>query len=95
MVAGEWPAPPGIPLHLEFHKARHDVKVALHNHPTYGTLWSDAHAWQILSATGGVPSAVPDWFIEQTRRHDGTGFHGFWEQAVRAELDADPSLGPA
>ena len=170
VVEGEWPAPPGIPLHLEFHKARHDVKVALHNHPTYGTLWSDVrqlppvydqsssisggdlvlvneygggvttadvagkaveaigsadmallaghgvfvtgvsiaaahlravtletrcnHAWRILSATGGVPSAVPDWFLEQTRQHDGTGFHGFWEQAVRAELDADPSLLP-
>jgi L-ribulose-5-phosphate 4-epimerase len=38
VLEGEWPAPPGIPLHLEFHKARHDVRVALHNHPTYGTL---------------------------------------------------------
>jgi L-ribulose-5-phosphate 4-epimerase len=52
------------------------------------------HAWQILAATGGVKAAVPDWFIEEGLEHDGTGFHGFWESAVRAELDADQSLLP-
>jgi L-ribulose-5-phosphate 4-epimerase len=41
VVEGDWPAPLGIPLHLELHKARHDVQVAMHNHPLYGTVWSD------------------------------------------------------
>jgi L-ribulose-5-phosphate 4-epimerase len=41
VVEGDWPAPLGIPLHLELHKARPGVKVAMHNHPRYGTVWSD------------------------------------------------------
>lgn len=40
-VEGEWAVPPGIPLHLELHKARPGVEVALHNHPLYGTVWAD------------------------------------------------------
>lgn len=41
VVEGDWPVPPGIPLHLELHRARHDVKVALHNHSQWGTVWAD------------------------------------------------------
>jgi L-ribulose-5-phosphate 4-epimerase len=41
VVEGDWPVPPGIPLHLELHKARPGVEVALHNHPLYGTVWAD------------------------------------------------------
>lgn len=42
VVEGDWPAPLGIPLHLELHKLRDDVLVAMHNHPRYGTVWADA-----------------------------------------------------
>lgn len=41
VIDGDWPVPPGIPLHLELHKARPDVEVAMHNHPLFGTVWSD------------------------------------------------------
>ena len=41
VVEGDWPAPLGIPLHLELHKARPGVQVAMHSHPLYGTVWSD------------------------------------------------------
>lgn len=41
VVEGDWPVPPGIPLHLELHKARPGIEVALHNHPLYGTVWAD------------------------------------------------------
>jgi L-ribulose-5-phosphate 4-epimerase len=41
VVEGDWPAPLGIPLHLELHKMREDVKWAVHNHPLYGTVWAD------------------------------------------------------
>lgn len=49
VVEGNWPVPPGIPLHLELHRARPDVEVALHNHPLYATVWADA---------GEVPAAL-------------------------------------
>ena len=41
LLEGDWPVPLGIPLHLQLHKMRHDVKWAMHNHPLYGTVWSD------------------------------------------------------
>ena len=41
VIEGEWPAPLGIPLHLELHKLREDVGVAMHSHPLYGTVWAD------------------------------------------------------
>ena len=41
VVEGDWPAPLGIPLHLELHRARHDVGVAMHSHPLFGTVWAD------------------------------------------------------
>jgi L-ribulose-5-phosphate 4-epimerase len=40
-LEGEWPVPPGIPLHLELHKARDDIGVAVHSHPRWGTIWAD------------------------------------------------------
>ena len=41
VVEGDWPAPLGIPLHLELHKQRPGVKWAVHNHPPYSTVWAD------------------------------------------------------
>jgi len=41
VLEGDWPVPLGIPLHLELHKLRDDVAVAMHSHPLYGTVWAD------------------------------------------------------
>src|SRR5271165_4403555 len=41
VVEGDWPVPPGIPLHLELHKRRPGVGWAMHNHPLFGTVWAD------------------------------------------------------
>ena len=42
VVEGDWPVPPGIPLHLELHRRRDDVVVAVHNHSRWGTVWAGA-----------------------------------------------------
>lgn len=42
VLEGRWPAAPGVKLHLELHKLRHDVDVAVHNHPRFATLWANA-----------------------------------------------------
>jgi ribulose-5-phosphate 4-epimerase/fuculose-1-phosphate aldolase len=64
VVEGDWPAPLGIPLHLELHKRREDVQVALHNHPRFGTIWADAGrvppVFDQSSALGGGEIAVVD-----------------------------------
>jgi L-ribulose-5-phosphate 4-epimerase len=41
VLEGDWPVPPGIPLHLQLHKLRPGIEVAMHNHPLYGTVWAD------------------------------------------------------
>jgi L-fuculose-phosphate aldolase len=41
VLEGEWTVTPAITLHLELHKARHDIAVAVHNHSRWGTIWAD------------------------------------------------------
>ena len=56
--------PPGLPLHLELHRQRHDVVVAVHSHPRYGTVWADAArvpgCYDQSSALGGGELVVVD-----------------------------------
>jgi ribulose-5-phosphate 4-epimerase/fuculose-1-phosphate aldolase len=63
-VAGDWPVPLGIPLHLELHRARDGVRVALHNHPIYGTVWADMQevppAYDQSSSLGGGELVLVD-----------------------------------
>lgn len=39
VLEGKWTVTPAITLHLELHRARSDVAVAVHNHPRWGTIW--------------------------------------------------------
>jgi L-fuculose-phosphate aldolase len=41
VLDGPWTVTPAITLHLELHRARSDVAVAVHNHPRWGTIWAD------------------------------------------------------
>jgi L-ribulose-5-phosphate 4-epimerase len=60
----DWPVPLGIPLHLELHRARPDVQVAVHSHPLYATVWADAGrippALDQSSALGGGELVLVD-----------------------------------
>jgi len=64
VLEGRWPVPPGIPLHLELHKLRSDVTVALHNHPRWGTVWADLGrvpgCYDQSSSLGGGALALVD-----------------------------------
>ena len=64
LVEGDWPVPLGIPLHLELHRQRHDVTVAVHNHPRFGTIWADTGrlppCHDQSSALGGGELALVD-----------------------------------
>jgi L-fuculose-phosphate aldolase len=37
---GPWTITQAIPLHVELHRARQDVTVAVHNHPRWSTVWA-------------------------------------------------------
>jgi L-ribulose-5-phosphate 4-epimerase len=41
VLEGKWTVTPAITLHVELHRARPDVGVALHNHPRWGTIYAD------------------------------------------------------
>jgi L-fuculose-phosphate aldolase len=42
VLEGDWFISTAIRLHLELHKARPDIGVAVHNHPRWGSVWASA-----------------------------------------------------
>ena len=40
VLEGDWMVSGAITLHLELHRLRDDVNVAVHNHPRWGTIWA-------------------------------------------------------
>jgi L-ribulose-5-phosphate 4-epimerase len=64
LLDGNWPVPLGIPLHLELHRQRHDVVVAVHSHPRYATIWADVAripgCYDQSSALGGGEIVIVD-----------------------------------
>jgi L-fuculose-phosphate aldolase len=54
-LAGPWTITPAITLHVELHRVRHDVGVALHNHSEWGTVWADiGRTPEIYDQTGAL-----------------------------------------
>jgi L-ribulose-5-phosphate 4-epimerase len=90
VVAGDWPVPLGIPLHLELHRARENVQVALHNHPAYGTVWADMQeippAFDQSSTLGGGELVLIDEYDGGVDSREAAA------KAVAALGDADLAL---
>jgi ribulose-5-phosphate 4-epimerase/fuculose-1-phosphate aldolase len=90
VLEGDWPAPLGIPIHLALHRARHDVTVAVHNHPRFGTIWADAHRIPPVldqsSALGGGELALVDEYAGAVNDPD------IATAAIAAMGDADLAL---
>jgi ribulose-5-phosphate 4-epimerase/fuculose-1-phosphate aldolase len=40
LLAGKWSVTPAIHLHLEIHRTRRDVRVVIHHHAEWGTVWA-------------------------------------------------------
>lgn len=90
LVEGDWPVPLGIPIHLALHHHRHEVGVAVHAHPRYGTVWADSGRLPGLfdqsSALGGGTLVFVD-------EYDGAGDDlGIAERTVRAMGSADMAI---
>jgi L-fuculose-phosphate aldolase len=43
VLEGRWSVPQAITLHLELHAQQPGTRVAVHNHPRWGTIWADVH----------------------------------------------------
>jgi L-fuculose-phosphate aldolase len=57
---GRWTITPAITLHVELHKARDDVGVAIHNHSRWGTIWADIGRAP-RSTTRPAPCTTAGW----------------------------------
>lgn len=90
VLEGNWPVPPGITLHLELHKARHDVGCALHAHSHWGTVWANAGrippCVDQSSALGGGQLTLVDEYTGAVNASDAAA------AAVEAMGDADMAL---
>jgi len=90
VLEGDWPAPLGIPLHLALHQHRHDVIVAVHSHPRYGTIWADSGrlpgCFDQSSALGGGRLVFVDEY------EGGVSDMSAAESAVRSMGSADMAL---
>ncbi len=40
VIDGDWNVTPAINLHRDLHASRHDVRVVIHNHPEWGSVWA-------------------------------------------------------
>jgi ribulose-5-phosphate 4-epimerase/fuculose-1-phosphate aldolase len=53
VISGQWNVTPAINLHVAIHARRGDVRVIIHNHAKYGTLWANARRVPpVLDQTG-------------------------------------------
>jgi L-ribulose-5-phosphate 4-epimerase len=90
VLEGNWPVPLGIPLHLELHRQRPDVVVAVHSHPRYATVWADLARIpgcydQSSALGGGEPVVVDEYDGPVNSRHSAA-------RAVKAMGQADVAL---
>jgi L-ribulose-5-phosphate 4-epimerase len=90
LVEGDWPVPLGIPLHLELHRRRHDVVVAVHSHPRFATVWADLGripaCYDQSSALGGGELVVVDEYDGPVNARDSAA------RAVASMGSADMAL---
>lgn len=66
VLEGPWTVTPAIELHLAVHRLRRDIRVCVHNHPRWATIWADAHRVppiydQTSAMTDGDPVLVEEY----------------------------------
>lgn len=66
VIEGRWNVTPAVRVHIELHKLRSDVKVIIHNHSRWGTIWANAKRIppiydQTSAQTDGDPILVDEY----------------------------------
>ena len=89
LLSGRWTVTPAIRLHLAAHRLRPEVKVALHHHPEWGTVWAAADEMPPVFHQNGA--SVPRLALYE--EFDGAVVHEDLAEAnVRAMGDADAAI---
>src|SRR4051812_46494018 len=90
VIDGPWTVTPAITLHLELHRARHDVVFAVHNHPRWSTIWAAAQRVpRVYDQTSAFVAGDPALFADYAGAVDDAGNA---RRAVEALGDAPMAL---
>jgi ribulose-5-phosphate 4-epimerase/fuculose-1-phosphate aldolase len=67
IIDGEWNVTPAINVHRDMHALRHDVRVVIHNHSEWGSVWAAAKRVPgIYDQTSALVDTDPAIFDEYT-----------------------------
>lgn len=89
LLSGRWSVTPAVKLHLATHRLRPDVKVALHHHPEWGTVFAAAHELPPVLHQNGA--SIPKLALYE--EFDDIVVHEDLAEAnVRAMGDADAAI---
>ena len=90
VLDGDWPAAPGVALHLALHRLRPGVRLAVHNHPHWATVYANLRripgCYDQSSALGGGKLVLVDEYTGGVDDVDNATV------AVQAMGDADIAL---
>lgn len=72
VIEGDWNVTPAIGLHLAVHQRRHDLKVVIHNHSRWGSVWSaSGRIPPVYDQTSGHVDEDPQLYDEYAGTVDG------------------------
>lgn len=72
VVEGAWNVTPAIGLHLAVHQRRHDLRVVIHNHSRWGSVWSaSGRIPPVYDQTSGHVDEDPRLYDEYAGTVDG------------------------
>jgi ribulose-5-phosphate 4-epimerase/fuculose-1-phosphate aldolase len=71
VVEGAWNATPAIGLHVAVHHRRHNLRVVIHNHSRWGSVWSALGRIPPYDQTSGHVDEDPAFYDEYAGTVDG------------------------
>ena len=72
VIEGEWNVTPAIGLHLAVHRRRHNLRVVIHNHSRWGSVWSAlGRVPPVYDQTSGHVDEDPSFYDEYAGTVDG------------------------
>ncbi|MGB5076473.1 MAG: class II aldolase/adducin family protein [Sphingorhabdus sp.] len=72
VIEGEWNVTPAIGLHLAVHQRRHNLRVVIHNHSRWGSVWSaSGRIPPVYDQTSGHVDEDPALYDEYAGTVDG------------------------
>ena len=89
LISGRWTVTPAVALHLAAHRLRPDVKVAVHHHSEWGTVWAALGEIPDIYTQSSAQVGALDLYNEY---ESDVTFNHIAEQNVRAMGDSNAAI---